>query len=746
VSSVPEGFDSYHAYLRALDGYEGQLSSYRFFPPQRELRAEYEGRFTPILRKLELRLYSHQANALRLIEGAHNVVVATPTASGKSLVYQVPALQAVQEGDTFLYLSPTKALTADQLLKMAQYRALLDSDALVASYDGDTPTDERARLREHAGGILTNPDMLHYGILPYADKWGHFLARLRYVIIDEMHVYRGVFGVHVANLLRRLLRVVRATGAHPTIVAASATIGNPAQHAQRLTGEQFEAVTEHGSAAPAREFLFWEPPLLQGSDGRRRSVNSEAAFLAANFVKDGVRSIFFCNSRKGAELLRRYTANQLPGDLVSRVQSYRGGYTALDRRLIEDAFRNGDTVVLAATSALELGVDVGDVDAVVLVGYPGSQMSLWQRAGRAGRGGNRALTILIPGNDPLDEYYLHHPDLVTEGAAEEATADPFNSELHPLHVDCAAAELPVDEAENFIAPWLQLESRPKLYRSSRGWIYAGRYPHRNLAIRGTGGRRIRLVDGNGDRLGETDLASALRDLHPGAVYLHMGENYLVASLDLENGRAVLLPHIEEFYTQARSQTDIDILRSDLQLGGVTLGVVQVRHEVTGYVKKRYVTEAILDERPLDLPEVSYPTQAIWFDTGSATRGMRGDVLAGAIHALEHTMIGLLPAFVLCERADIGGVSYPLYPASGTSRIFIYDGYPGGVGYSHAGAHVFADWLHATRDLLRDCPCRDGCPRCILSPKCGNGNQYLDKGAALQAAEALLETVSLPARV
>ena len=740
MDSVPGEQRSFHAWLAALEGYEGQISSFRFYPPRAAIRGAAAGDMDRYLSRLGITPYRHQARAFELIAAGRNVVAATGTASGKSLIYQLPSVAAVSQGGTVLYLAPTKALAADQLLKLRELMANLGEEAVVGSYDGDTPGEERSRLRLTGSAILTNPDMLHYGILPYHERWQRFLGGLRYVILDELHNYRGVMGAHVANVLRRLLRVARHYGATPRFIGASATVGNPAQHAQRLTGVVFDEVNEDDSASPPREFIFWQPPILEGSDGRRRSSNSEAAWLAAQFVRAGLRSIFFCNSRKTAELLRRYAAGQLEPLLAPQLQTYRAGYTSEDRRLIEQGFRNGDIMVLAATSALELGIDIGGVDAVVMVGYPGSHMALWQRAGRAGRAGGRALTILIPGNDPLDEYYLHHPELLTEGEPEDAVADPFNSEIHPPHVECAAAELPFAAGEEFLAPWFDPASHPHLFRCGERWCHGGRYPHRRVQIRGGSGRRVRLIDGFGKTLGESDLASALRDLHPGAVYLHKGDTYLVASLDLERSRAVLLPHIEEYYTQARSETDIDILEQDAGGGRVRTGRVQVTTTITGYVKKRYITEAVLDERLLDLPPLSYATQALWFEAGDLLGAIPAAERPGALHALEHTLIGLLPAFVLCERADVGGVSYPIYPPSGTPKVFIYDGYPGGVGYSRSGAGRFREWLLAARDLLRDCPCSSGCPRCVLSPKCGNGNQYLEKRAALVLANELLEAL------
>ena len=730
---------NYSSWLKSLEGYDEQIAAFSLFPPRASAdRVRYEGKFQSLLEHFNISPYKHQAEALMMTEMGHHVVVATPTASGKSLTYQIPTLYALSSDKTALYLFPTKALAHDQLDKLKAMAKRLELEARVATYDGDTPTTERNRIREGAGCILTNPDMLHYGILPYHEKWAGFLARLEYLVIDEMHAYRGVMGTHVANILRRLLRLAWHYGAQPKVIAASATIANASEHAFNLTGLETLAISEDAGPRAARELVFWQPPLIsENGEGRRRSANTEAAWLAGHFVKAGLKSIFFCNSRKSAELLKRYSLNYLDGDEANHLQSYRAGYTSEDRRLIEQGFKKGNITVLTATSALELGVDIGGVDAVVLVGYPGSMTSLWQRAGRAGRGGSRALTLMIAGDDPLDEYYLSHPDLITEGKVEKAIADAFNTEIHPLHVACAAAEKPIAESEGYVAKWLEPSPNSKLVKRKDKWFYLGKYPHKQVNVRGTGGKRIILKDGFGTTVGISDFETALRELHTGAVYLSQGETFLVAKLDLGAGVATLVPHIEDYYTQTRSVTEIEIIESEFQLYGVTIGRVRVSTEYTSYVKKRYFRETILDERLLDLPQVAYSTQALWFDVSEVKFSVPPQDLASAMHALEHTLIGLLPAFVLCERADVGGVSYPIYPATGQPLIFIYDGYPGGVGYSRAGTTVFLDWLKAAYELLSECPCKSGCPRCTLSPKCGNGNQYLDKHAAKTLAHELL---------
>ncbi len=738
---------SYHGWLGAQAGYRGQISFFSYLPGRSiGERAEAPARYAVLLARLGISPYRHQTEALGHTAAGRNVVVATPTASGKSLSYQIPTLSALEREKHALYLFPTKALAFDQLEKLTQLASRFELGRYISTFDGDTPVQHRKSIREHARCILTNPDMLHYGILPQHARWGRFLGGLELIVLDELHAYRGVMGTHVANIVQRLLRLARFYGASPQIVAASATIGNPAEHAHNLTGLPFEAVTQDEGPRAERELLFWRPPDLPGQaglDGRRRSTHAEAADLAALFVRVGLKSIFFCNSRKSAELLRRYTSEMLSDDEKTRLSSYRAGYKPSDRREIEAGFKDGRIAVLTATSALELGVDIGGVDAVVLVGYPGSLTAFWQRAGRAGRGGTRALTLLIPGSDPLDEYYLTHPEAITEGRVEHAVADAFNSELHPKHLACAAVERPLESHEPLVGG-TDLAAVEGFVNFRGRWVYRGARPHRKLSVRGTGGGRITLRDNLNRNLGEADWVSALRELHPGAVYLHQGDNYLVRNLDLEKGEAFLLPHLEDTYTQARSETDVTVLGETERFGRVHTGRVQVTTTFISYVRKRLYSGAVLDERPLELPDASYPTQALWFEVADVAGAVPPGLLPSAVHALEHTLIGLLPAFVLCERADVGGVSYPHYPRSGAPTIFIYDGYPGGVGYAKEGARQFSDWLKAVSELLGRCPCRSGCPRCVLSPKCGNGNQLLDKAAAETLSRALIETLPLQA--
>lgn len=762
-------YSSYSEWLCNLDGYANQLRFVRVLPARPPEMVRYNGSFSGVLVALGMQPYSYQGEALEHLQNGQHVVLATSTASGKSLVFQIPVLKAVLEGLTAILLYPTKALAHDQLGRLRQMGKALEVEDKIYAYDGDTSDAQRKKAREKGRALLTNPDMLHFALLPRHSDWAEFLSKLRYIVVDELHAYRGVFGTHAALILQRLIRLARHYGAIPQVIAASATIANSAEHAHNLTGLSFHPVSANPSRAE-REFGLWIPKALDKEGKNRRSPNLEAALLARYAAEQGLRTLIFTNARRTAELVARYAADE-------RVRPYRAGYTAEERRKLEQALQQGAVRVLVSTSALELGVDIGSLDAVILLGYPGSVSSFWQRAGRAGRGKQRALVLWIPREDPMDTYFEQHPELLLASPAESAIADPDNPILYPLHAHCAARELPIalpdethraprvehQETDNglqildpFYKPWLNIQ--PPLVEKYGRLYTPKRYPHQDLILRGLG-HSFSLRDNTGKLLGTLDERQAYWEAHPGAVYLHQGESYLVRNLDLEKREIVLLPGLEDYYTQPRAETEIEVLQAEEILSGIWVGPVMLRERVTGYVKKRFVSEAVLEEVVLLMPELSFQTEAVWFhpceglavlptlETGNRIEPRWPDQtflteahVPSAIHALEHTLIGLLPLFVLAERQDIGGVSYPFYPrplaSGGGPTIFIYDGYPGGVGYARAAARQFPRWVMATRDLLQRCPCESGCPRCILSPKCGNGNQFLDKQTALLLAEAL----------
>ncbi|RDI96642.1 DUF1998 domain-containing protein [Meiothermus sp. QL-1] len=727
LPSALSPYTSYAEWLCALEGYSGQLRYMRLLPPRPPQKVAYRGPFAGVLQVLGLEPYAYQAEAFGLLEQGAHVVISASTASGKSLVFQVPVLEALLEEETALLVYPTKALAHDQLARLRRMGEALGQADRIYPYDGDTPGRERRKAREKGLALLTNPDMLHFGLLPRHAEWASFLARLRYIVLDELHAYRGVFGSHTALILRRLLRLAWHYGARPQAIAASATIANPAEHAHSLTGLTFHAVGAQMARAE-REFGLWVPKALDKEGKVRRSANLEAALLARHAAAQGLRFLVFTNARRTAELVARYAADE-------RVKPYRAGYTAAERRRLERALQEGSLRVLVSTSALELGVDIGGLDGVILLGYPGSVSAFWQRAGRAGRGDERALVLWIPREDPLDAFFEAHPELLLESPPEAAVADPANRVLYPLHAHCAARELPIEPSSPDPLYHPGLPILPPLIRKGERLYSPSRDPHRALVLRGLG-RNFTLRDGSGRVLGSLDERQAYWEAHPGAVYLHQGESYLVRNLDLEKREVVLLPGLEDYYTEPRAQTEIEVLEGEEVQPGVWVGAVRLREWVTGYVKKRYISEAVLEEVPLAMPELCFETEAVWFHPCSSLQAQ----LPGGLHALEHTLIGLLPLFVLAERQDVGGVSYPFYPrplpSEGGATVFIYDGYPGGVGYARAAARQFPRWVKAAHDLLRTCPCEAGCPRCILSPKCGNGNQHLDKQAALWLAEEL----------
>jgi DEAD/DEAH box helicase domain-containing protein len=701
--------------------------------------------------------WEHQAAAASLAWAGRSVVLSTGTSSGKSLAYQLPALSALLADDraTALYLAPTKALAGDQLRSL---RSLVLPTLRAATFDGDTPTDERDWVRSHGRLVLTNPDMLHRGILPTHTRWSSFLRRLLYVVVDECHAYRGIFGSHVAHVLRRLRRICASYGAEPTFILASATVAAPAQSASRLTGLDVAEITDDTSPRGGTAFGLWEPPLtgLRGEHGApvRRAAGAEAANLLADLVVEGARTLTFVRSRRGAEIValnaRRLLADLAP-DLSDRVAAYRAGYLPEERRALEAALSSGELLGVASTNALELGVNIAGLDAVVLAGYPGTLASVWQQAGRAGRGAENALVVFVARDDPLDTYLVHHPEAIFGRPVEATVLDPANPHVLAPQLCCAAAELPLAEADlPLFGEAASRELLPDLVRRGllrhrpTGWYWTGRQ-RPELDIRGTGGEPIRVVEGGTGRvLGTVDAWAAHSSVHRGAVYLHQGVSYLVDDLDLED--AVALVHAEEpdWTTAARDTTDIRIvsITRDRDLGDVTLhfGVVDVTNQVVSYVRRRIATGEVLGEHPLDLPARQLRTRAVWYTLSpdAVARCCADPVdLPGAAHAAEHAAIGLLPLFATCDRWDIGGASTALHEDTGRATVFVYDGHPGGAGFAARGYDKVEAWLRATREAIAACECETGCPSCVQSPKCGNGNEPLDKAGAIQLLGVVL---------
>jgi DEAD/DEAH box helicase domain-containing protein len=748
---------------------ENPLRHVRELPERAAVAVDWPGWVPSALRDAFVRCgverpWRHQVEAAEHAWGGRHVVVATGTASGKSLAYQLPVLSALADDRraTALYLSPTKALGADQLRAV---QGLEIDDVRPASFDGDTPMPERDWARAHARWIFTNPDMLHRGILPSHARWASFFRRLRFVVVDECHGYRGVFGSHVALLLRRLRRVATKYGADPVFVLASATVSDPATSASRLAGVPCVAVTDDASPQGARTVALWEPPLLpelSGENGApvRRSAGAETSRIMTDLVVEGARTLAFVRSRRGAELTAlsaRHALAEVDPSLPARVAAYRAGFLPEERRALEKRLANGSLLGVASTNALELGVDIAGLDAVVVAGYPGTLASFWQQAGRAGRKGDSALVVFVAQDNPLDTYLVHNPSAMLDKPVEATVIDPSNPYVLAPQLACAAQELPLTEA--CLAAFGGAAARRVLddltadgvlRRRPTGWFWTSRdRPQASVDIRGSGGEQVAVVEADSARmLGTVDPGAAFTTVHPGAVYLHQGTSYVVDELDLSTGLAMVHREDPEWSTSPREQVDISVLSVEEQAGfpaGVTvnLGEVAVTSHVVAYLRK-LPSGQVLDQVPLDLPEQTLNTRAVWYtvpETLLAQAELTKHEVPGALHAAEHAAIGLLPLFATCDRWDIGGVSTAVHPDTGEATVFVHDGHPGGAGFADRAHTALVPWLTATRDAIAACECPAGCPSCVQSPKCGNGNEPLHKDGAVRVLTAVLAAVA-----
>ncbi|WP_225227457.1 DEAD/DEAH box helicase [Oerskovia gallyi] len=820
------------------------------------------------------RPWAHQVEAAEAAWSGRHVALATSTGSGKSLAFWLPALTAVRADraaetlapgriesartrGTVLYLSPTKALAADQVNGLQR---LLDAsragDVKVSTCDGDTSFEERKWVQEYADVVLTNPDFLHFALMPNHRRWARFLRNLRYVVVDEGHSYRGVFGAHVALVLRRLARLAAhyapatqtspgglsdpgspqghaaSDGAAPrrglTFVVASATTADPSVSAGRLIGvppEQIVTVDADTSPAGRKTFALWQPPEVLGYEAAqaraaaandpaadaalaesllidptahdelgltsdpdepatpgdsperpRRSATAEAADLLADLTAAGARTLAFTRSRRGAEAVATQTQDHLrvvSPQLARRVAAYRGGYLPEERRELEQALRSGAIRALATTNALELGVDISGLDAVLIAGWPGTRMSVWQQAGRAGRAGADGLVAFVAREDPLDTYLVHHPEAIFAAPLEATVFDPANPYVLAPHLCAAAAEVPLRQSDlpQFGDPAAVTEllgvlvARGALRRRASGWYWTHAQSAAAMTdLRGSGGSPVRVVEaGTGRLLGTVDAASADGSVHDGAVYVHQGVSYVVESLDLRDGVALVARRDVDFGTWSRSVTEIAIHGvRDEEPGTVPVtvpndathpaiqrwwgpigwgfGPVEVTSQVVSFQRRRLPDLQILGTEPLDLPEHTLPTTAVWWTVPAEVleaAGIDADTAPGALHAAEHASIGLLPLLATCDRWDLGGVSTAMHVDTEQATVFVYDAYPGGAGFAERGFHLGATWLRATRAAISRCPCADGCPACVQSPKCGNFNNPLDKAAAVRLLDAVL---------
>ncbi len=693
-------------------------------------------------------LYAHQAEAFAAARGGGNVIVTTGTASGKTLAFNLPVLDALaaDRHARALYLYPTKALAQDQARSLAE---LAVPGVRAAIYDGDTPTEQRRHIRGWANLVLTNPDMLHIGVLPRHDLWGDFFHNLRFVVVDEAHVYRGVFGSHVANVLRRLRRLARIYGSEPQFLLASATIANPGELALALTGADATVVEDDAAPRAERTIALWNPPLLDAELGLRASALGEASRLLATLAGRGLRTICFAKSRKSAELIHRFAADRLDAATASRLAPYRAGYTPQQRREIERRLVEGELLGVTSTDALELGIDIGDLDCAISVGFPGTVASLRQQWGRAGRRAH-GLAILIASEDALDQYFMREPPALLERHVEAAILDHANPRVLDGHVAAAAFEAPLDESDVATLGKEALERAPlvpELQHTPRGWVWAGKEsPAARTPLRSTSPDAFVVVDASsGDVLGLAERERAYSTVHEGAVYLHLGRQFLVRELDLEARRAIVEPFDGDWYTQVKKETTTAIeepLRVERRLGlELSFGRVSVTEQVVGYQKKAVADGSTLATHPLELPPTTFDTEAVWFvPRPHQLDGLEAmPLLLSSLHAAEHSLIALLPLWAMCDRWDIGGLSTNLHLDTGAPTVFVYDGHAGGVGIAERGFEQFEGWVADTVTLLEGCPCERGCPSCVQSPKCGNLNEFLDKGGALTLLRRMLDS-------
>lgn len=702
-------------------------------------------------------LWSHQVDAIDRIRDGRSVAISTGTASGKSLCFQVPIAEAIacdERPATALLLFPTKALAQDQLRSISS----LDVPGLTAvTHDGDSSFEERTWARANANVLLTNPEMLHVSVMPTHARWGTFLKRLRVVVIDELHTMRGMFGSNVAHVLRRLRRLCDHYGSDPTFVFTSATIGDPAALASELSGLEVDAIVDDGSPRGDRWFVLWDPSAIDDDETRSVSSSRDAAEVTAALVRADHRTITFGRSRKGTEIITADVQRRLPAKLHDSVRSYRGGYLTAERREIEQELFSGSLRGVVATTALELGIDVGGLDACVLDGFPGTIASMWQQAGRAGRSTQESIAVLVAGDDQLDQWFVHHPSELFERPPERAVINPANPYVLLPHLACAAFERPLTDADERWWPGLlddgvhdlvlsdRLEIRPATARRERSAVWSGRgRPADGVGLRNANSGEFRIALPDGTLIGTVDGARAARLVHPGAIYLHQGVTFRVTDLDLDDLVALVEPDPGDEYTQVRAITDISILDTDetrpIGRAELGLGTVQVETRVIGYRRFDLRTREQLGVHELTLPPSRLVTRGFWYvidDAIASLAGVGPAELPGALHAIEHAGIGILPLFTICDRWDVGGVSTPWLDETGAPTIVIHDAFPGGAGIAELGFAAADRHLTTTFDVIASCGCSNGCPSCVQSPKCGNGNEPLDKGAAIELLRAVL---------
>ena len=701
-----------------------------------------------LLKKINInQLYTHQHKAINYLIEKKHTVISTPTASGKSLVYNIPTLNRLltSPGSHAIYLFPLKALAQDQIRLLNKLLAPMGTDApLTAVYDGDTSLAERNKIRRNVPNILfTNPEMLNLSLLPYHNTWHKLWSDLSYIVIDELHTYRGLFGSHMAWIFKRLKRIAQHYGSNPTFCMCSATIGNPSELASSLIGTRVHKITESGAAIPKRHIIFINPP-----DG---NASKTAILLLKAAIYRGLKTIVYTESRKMSELIALWTQNSCPR-YKNKISAYRAGFLPEERRKIETDLAEGNLLAVIATSALELGIDVGDIDLSILVGYPGTHMASWQRWGRAGRKKGAAVFVLIAQQDALDQYFMRHPSELIQGRPENAAINPWNKNIVSSHLLCAAKEIPLNCKEELIQhPQTEqhiqeLTQKGLLLKSADGNLYYSRYktPERDIDLRGSGNTYCIIDITTGEAIGTIDRIRAFKETHTGAVYIHAGKSFLIDLLDEKRKLILAKPQRVNYFTRHRSNKNTEILEitksKNLTCSTVSLGRLKITEQVTGYEKRKIKGQVLLGITALDLPPLVFETEGFWLKipTWIQDATIQKEMhFMGGIHAIEHAIIGTMPLLILADRNDFGGISIPYHPQTKSPAVFVYDGVDGGAGLSEAGFKIINRILNKTLENITSCPCQNGCPACVHSPKCGAGNRPIDKKAAVFILNALL---------
>jgi DEAD/DEAH box helicase domain-containing protein len=735
--------------IRKSTHYAGQFARIVHIPAEQiELLPIPEGLPLAVRQYLESKsisgLYPHQVAAFDAVSRGENVIITTGTSSGKTLAFNLPVVSTLltSKSSTAIYIYPTKALARDQTEKL---HAVSGGNITLGTYDGDTPQGSRIYLRKNAQIIITNPDLLHVGILPYHTNWARFFSRLKFVVGDEAHYYSGILGTHVSEIMRRLRRVANLYGAHPQFLLASATLNNPEEFSFNLVGERFTHISGPQTHQHEKIFALFNPALVDAKTNTRRSYYKEAVWLTELLIREGKRTIVFSRSRRGVELITKYLKAALPKEMKNLVSSYRAGYLKEERKAIEKKLKNGELLAVITTNALELGIDIGDLDATIIAGYPGTISSLFQESGRSGRNKN-SLTIFITSPNPLDQYFVKDPDYLFSKKFESVSVNPQNYYILKPHLKCAAFEYPLIknvDSEYFgnaaVRIIDELSANEILENRNGKYYYAVRdYPASQVDIRGSGGQEIALIDEDTDEILERiSMKRALEEAFKGAVYMHLAETYVVKELNLSDKFALLKRSKVNYYTDSLELHKIEVksILKERKTLGTTLyfGDVTVSERVVGFIMKQYGTDAKVGAKELDLPETHFDTKAFWFplsEKAEKTVLKSGEEIPGTIHASEHLLVAMMPLLVVCDRNDVGGVSHPMHPDLERPGIFIYDGAEGGVGLSEKGFELFEDLVFAAYKTVATCPCEDGCPSCIYSPKCGNDNKPLSKKGAI----------------